>query len=907
MTDGPEAASAEGADWRQARRYQPADPADQAVLDDLERQLSGLRFIDTPVWAFDAERCQCLWANPSGLEIWKAASVTELQQRDIASTQSEAVYTLLNDYLRRVEAGESIAVWVTLDPRGTTRRFYQSHHLLTLLDGRKILLIEAQAEPPAEELLAFASSYALTIGLYEMDGQLVSGNPAFRQLAESHPLDDLNALIPREAGLADWPSRIAEHAELVFETSLNTPRGQGLFRGELRRVFTQQRRARAILTLYDLTEQRFRESELALQENLKRTERLLDSAEVATFLWDVEHQQLRVDKRWWRMLGYSPDAFPLTLEAWAAMLHPEDAGWLDAAVRKVLAGEQENWNNEYRIRAADGSWRWILDRGMVTRRAADGQPLELGGIHLDIHDRKLAAEAQAASEMRQRALLGALPDLLAIHDLDGNFVDLHAAHPEQWHLPPGPVVGLHISQTLPPEQAARFGPAQELVLASGKLIQGEYQIPDPAGGASYREFRMVPYGPAHTLTLIRDVTDRHRAEEAREQVMKQLQQTQKMEAMGQLTGGVAHDFNNILASILGYTWLTSQHPLVAAEPKITEYLNVITAAGERGRDLVQKMLTFSRRSGVAPVDPVNAVQAVSDAYRMLRPMIPSHIGMSLQLPAAACMLPVDPTDLQQVLVNLVANSRDALGESGEISVGVEPVLLNEHYCASCHQRIEGHFLGLAVEDTGGGIAPAALDRIFDPFYTTKEVGAGTGIGLSVVDGIVHRYGGHVLVDSVVGDGTRIEILLPIPAESTHATTPAAAGDRESAPPGVMVVDDEAWVGQLLRELLEEDGYAVTVFTTGRAALDGLANAGGCGLVITDLSLPDMSGLELARAIRTRMPALPVALCTGAGELPAQQELQAAGIAQVLPKPIPMNDLKALVRGVMGPAVAVAPI
>ena len=188
------------------------------------------------------------------------------------------------------------------------------------------------------------------------------------------------------------------------------------------------------------------------------------------------------------------------------------------------------------------------------------------------------------------------------------------------------------------------------------------------------------------------------------------------------------------------------------------------------------MLTFSRRSGAGPVDPVDAVQAVSDAYRMLRPMIPSSIGMSLQVPAAACLLPVDPTDLQLVLVNLVANSRDALGESGEISVGVEPVLLNEHYCASCHLRVEGRYLGLAVDDTGAGIASTALDRIFDPFYTTKEVGAGTGIGLSVVDGIVHRYGGHVLVDSELGHGTRIEILLPtlclrFPPHGAPATQP----------------------------------------------------------------------------------------------------------------------------------------
>ena len=163
-----------------------------------------------------------------------------------------------------------------------------------------------------------------------------------------------------------------------------------------------------------------------------------------------------------------------------------------------------------------------------------------------------------------------------------------------------------------------------------------------------------------------------------------------------------------------------------------------------------------------------------------------------------------------------------------------------------------------------------MSRLSRAFLSTMGLGAGTGIGLSVVDGIVHRYGGHVLVDSELGHGTRIEILLPIPAEATSLATPDGGSPQATAAPGVMVVDDELWVGQFLRELLQEEGYAVSVFSSGRAALDGLGTGGGFGLVITDLALPDMSGLELARAIHARAPALPVVLCTGAGELPAQQ-------------------------------------
>lgn len=274
---------AEVPDWRSARPYRSEDPADCAILDAMDRKLAGLNYIDTPIWVFDAERCQCLWANVTGLRVWRADSVADLQRRDIASTQSEAVYTLLNDYLDRVDAGEAVATWVTLNPAGTTRRFLQSHHIFVLEDGRKVLLIEAQPEPPAEEMLAFASNYSLTIGLYEMNGQFVSGNPAFLKIAALHDVSNLNTLILDP--LRDWPTLLQTQSVLVWETELSTERGRGYFRCELRRVMTHTHVPRAILSVFDLTEERLAAAERAHNQLVERS-----LAEKETLLKEIHHR-----------------------------------------------------------------------------------------------------------------------------------------------------------------------------------------------------------------------------------------------------------------------------------------------------------------------------------------------------------------------------------------------------------------------------------------------------------------------------------------------------------------------------------------------------------------------------------------------------------------------------------------
>ena len=893
-------------EWRDAHRYQRDLAPDLRVLEDLERRLEVLTALDAPMWVFDTERCQCLWANQAGLEIWRASNVQELQRRDVAGTQSDAIYALVNDYLHRVLAGERITEWVTLEVRGNTRRFMHTYHPFRLLDGRDVLLIEAKAAPTAEELLAFTSDYTLTVGLYELDGRLVSSNPAFRKLNEHHPLGHLDALLPADRAFSDWPQRLAEQSQLLFETTLTTARGLAWFRGELRRVLAEDGRAQALLTLYDLTEQRLRDSEQALQENRARTERLLDSAEVATVVHDLQSGEVRVDRRWWAMLGYDVPIHVLAPNTWRELLHPDDRLLLEAEIARVRGGNASGWNLELRLREKDGGWRWVLDRSVVTRRDERGTALEVGGIQLDINARKETEEQLRASELRQRVLLGALPDLMCVVDLDGKLVEAHVNNPAEWGLGHGVKVGDHVRDLLPTEAAEEFQRGQRHVLQTGQMVRGGYQSARPGRGVRYREIRTVPYGPDRTLTLVRDITEQRQAELQHEQALKQLQQSQKMDALGQLTGGIAHDFNNILASMLGYSWLAAQHPQVAAEPRLSEYHKAIAAAGERGRDLVQKMLSFSRRNGNEPAAAIELVPVVEDAFRMLKSIIPSRFELTLALADDLPPLPMDSTELQQVLVNLVVNSRDAMGDHGEIRVALTCDDDATRFCSSCQRAVEGRHVRLTVMDTGSGMSAEVQARMFDPFFTTKAVGSGTGIGLSTVDGIVHRYGGHLVVESAPGAGTRIDVLLPVtPPREAQTTAPAVIPrPATAAPPAkrIMVVDDEAWLPEFLRELLGPDGFTIEAYGDPRAALAAFEKVPlDYFAAITDLNMAEMSGLEFASALVARAPALPVLLCTGDSNVPGAAALTAAGIRHVIPKPLPLDEVKALLAKLGGAA------
>ncbi|MGW8248699.1 MAG: hybrid sensor histidine kinase/response regulator [Acidiferrobacterales bacterium] len=393
------------------------------------------------------------------------------------------------------------------------------------------------------------------------------------------------------------------------------------------------------------------------------------------------------------------------------------------------------------------------------------------------------------------------------------------------------------------------------------------------------------------------------AEKKQRDLELQLIQAQKMEALGQLTGGIAHDFNNILASILGYTDLARGMKPPLDVDKLHDYLEQVYRAGERARDLIAQMLTFSRRSTSSEMSPVPLVPVIKEASKMLRPMLSKSISLDvINHVNSEQSVNSDPVQLHQLIVNLCVNARDAVGDKGKIEIDIDKLSVSDETCDSCHQPFSGEYLRIGVRDDGAGMDPEVISQIFEPFFTTKDVGKGTGMGLSTVHGIVHNHDGHIRVHSRPGKGTEFDIFLP--AVSTAAVT----GDEPGLPQlsevngrhqRILVVDDEESISDLIREQLTQFNYEITSFSDGASALAHfLKNMDRYDLVITDQAMPNLLGTEMARQMLKIRPNLPIILCTGHHDPAQAGDLESLRLSAHLPKPVSAATLIATVSEVL---------
>jgi signal transduction histidine kinase len=363
------------------------------------------------------------------------------------------------------------------------------------------------------------------------------------------------------------------------------------------------------------------------------------------------------------------------------------------------------------------------------------------------------------------------------------------------------------------------------------------------------------------IVLNQDVTDQRAAEEALRRSEEQLRQAQKMEAVGQLAGGIAHDFNNLLTAILSYCELLLEE--IRQGDPLRGDIEQIRQAGQRAAGLTRQLLAFSRRQVLQPkVLSLNAV--VESTEGMLRRLIGADIVLDLRTEPGVWHVLADPGQLEQVLVNLVVNARDAMPRGGRILVATENRELKAGSLLRSNGVRPGSYVALLIRDTGVGIDPAHHARIFEPFFTTKEPGKGTGLGLSTVYGIVQQSGGHVTVESAVGEGATFTVLLPRHLGGEPAT--ASKTDRRRLPGGtetLLLVEDEAAVRSSARRLLERQGYTVLEARHGGDALRIVEESGRqIDLVVTDLVMPEMGGKELAERLRAHRPGLKVLFMSG---------------------------------------------
>ena len=534
---------------------------------------------------------------------------------------------------------------------------------------------------------------------------------------------------------------------------------------------------------------------------------------------------------------------------------------------------------------------------------------EIDGVILVFHDVSEQYRKQAliaAHEAELRKITSILPGPVSHVDREGRYLFVSSAYESWFGIRSQDVMGLTQAEAIGPALYALFEPYFIRAL-KGESLTFDMTIPNPLGGIREVIVNIIPdLAPDAEVcgyfTIVTDITERKLAEQTALQLREQLAQANKMESVGHLTAGIAHDFNNMLGAILGYTEL-SQLVIATNKPSdVPQYLEEIVKASNRAQELISQMMTFSRLSpelhtGTAPITLVPGI--VKEVVALLRSSIPATININYHIDADDLKSRIHAVNLHQIILNLGINARDAIGEYGTIDITLSRQKNIRQICSSCQHGFEGDFVKLSMRDTGSGIAATTLNKIFDPFFTTKGVGKGTGMGLSVVHGLVHAIGGHIAVESEIGKSTTINILLPLADSLTqHKTQPALRlqNQRDSndnlAGLRIMVVDDELSMSSMMQEFLLIYGASPIAFNSPLAALAAFENDPALfDIVITDETMPGLSGMHLAARMLQLKPELPIILCTGFSENATPELALQASIAGFFYKPLRVHELK----------------
>ena len=530
--------------------------------------------------------------------------------------------------------------------------------------------------------------------------------------------------------------------------------------------------------------------------------------------------------------------------------------------------------------------------------ARDGAAPLIVAYARDVTEQEAVRSALRASEERYRLLMDLLPEGVITYGHDGRVTFANsaaarlvgAARAED-------LVGTRVLERVHPSSLRAVAARVSAALAGQAAPPLDERLVRLDGSEFDGEVASAGVGGREVMVVIRDISERRRAEAERAALQERVRQSEKIEALGTLAGGVAHDFNNVLAAILGHAeTLADELPPGSMGRADAEQ---ITAAARRARGVVQQILAFARRRP-AEAAPVDVAKAVREELPLVRAATPATVEIVLQVDDGAGAVHADPTQIHQVLLNLCANARDALAyEGGVVQIGVART---EVPTAEAPPGLApGPYVRITVSDDGPGMDAATRARAFEPYFTTKPLGAGSGLGLSVVHGIAAGLGGAVRLESAAGEGTRVEVWLPRLAEA-----PAPQPARPVAPPQgakhrVLLVDDDPPVARAIGRMLTTLGYDVTIDPSAELALERFRSAPDAfDLVVTDQTLPRMGGDELTQSLLAIRPSLPVLICTGYSARLDEAEARCVGARALLPKPIERKQLAEALAAALQP-------
>ena len=660
-----------------------------------------------------------------------------------------------------------------------------------------------------------------------------------------------------------------------------------------------------------------------LRDSEFRWKYALEGAGDGVWDWTRGSEAIVFSKRWKEMLGYDDGDIAGLVSEWQRLLHPDDWPAVDAILRAYLDGTDGNYEAEFRMRCKDGSWRWILTRGMAVTRDAAGKPLRMIGTHTDITrsredaDSLRKANARLAAEQRRvQVILDHSHDAFIAVAHDGRITDWNAKAHAMFGWSAQEAVGQDLAALIVPhsERAAhdagfeRFVRGAEATLnrnvievtglhRSGRTIPLELAIagfPEEAGHA--------------VSAFVRDVSERKQAQlleadrsRALDEARTALHHAQKLESVGKLTGGIAHDFNNVLHIIGGNVQLLQL--LSGHDERVKKRLVSVQDAVDRGAKLSSQLLAFARKQPLQPV-AVNALRALRNMDDLLQRAIGEQVTISIASEPGLWNSLADPGHLENVILNLAINARDAMPAGGTLKMDLHNVTLRGDLAPGWIDAIPGDYVRLAISDSGTGMPPEVMALAFEPFFTTKPVGQGTGLGLSMAYGFVKQSGGHIHIESEAGQGTTVVIHLPrsrAPDDDVPAPAPLdAVGGTQT----ILVVEDDPEVKATAIGILAQLGYHVLDAHDGASAVDVLRSGVAIDVLFTDVVMPGpVSSTELARIARQLLPSIAVLFTSGY----TQNALLTGGRldegVQLLGKPYRREQLAHKIREVLSGAVA----
>ena len=643
----------------------------------------------------------------------------------------------------------------------------------------------------------------------------------------------------------------------------------------------------------DITARLEAERALAVSEQQALRERrhlseVIWGTDAGTWEWNVQTGETVFNERWAGMLGYALEELqPTSIGTWNELAHPEDLKSSNDLIQCCLRGETEDYQCDCRMRHKDGHWVWIMDRGRVVEWTPDGQPLRMSGTHLDISERKQAELALAEALAFNQQIISSAQEGIVVYDREGRLALFNPFMEAMMGMSAQEVLGK------PPDGFFPFLEGLGVLEGLEQALRGEqvYHPPAPwtlestgrsgwvsSTQAPLRDNRGEIIGVIATVT---DVTELHRAQEKERQLEADLQHTQKLESLGSLAGGVAHDMNNVLAAIQAVS--ETLHLTHSTDSALLRFLDIIDCASARGRDLVKGLTNFARKDLREP-KPLDLNALVREESELLRHTTLQKVEVVLDLEEGLPWVLGEPGPLASALMNLCVNAVDAMPTGGILT-------LRAH-------RLPGAQVQLVVQDTGVGMTPLVLGRATEPFFTTKPMGKGTGLGLAMVYATVKAHGGTLSLQSEPGQGTKVTLTLPSCAAPAASSATLPTGGPRAASMDILLVDDDELIRASIPALVESFGHHVIAAAGGQAALDMLDAGLEIQLVILDLNMPGMNGLETLQQLRQRQPWLPVLLATGHLDAESNRVLQQAGRALSISKPYTLEELDAKLQEIM---------